>query len=440
MADISLTRILYMEDNPGLAVLLQKNLQRRGFLVDTAANGEEGLKMVETTRYDVLIVDYNMPFFSGLDVIRTLASKGMPVPVIMVTGEGNEIVAAEALKLGASDYIVKDVEMRYLSLIPAVVDQVLYKQQLIRERNQMQEAMQESEERYRRLVELSPDGIAIHVDGRIVFINPAGAHLLGASHADQLLGMSVFDLVHPDFKEIARAQLQQLQQKAGTMPWIEEQFVRLDGAAIDVEVSGVKFSHRGKPAVQTIFRDITERKQVTREIERSALYDALTGLPNRPLFFDRMNQHLAQAKRNRYNLALLYIDLDRFQVINDTLGQEAGDLLLQEVSKRMTSCTRKADTVARMGGDEFIGICGKIAASEDVVVVARKILGVLSASYRIKGHECTIGASIGISLYPADGDDAETLLHKADHALYRVKESGKGGYLLYGNLDNATPH
>jgi diguanylate cyclase (GGDEF)-like protein len=153
-----------------------------------------------------------------------------------------------------------------------------------------------------------------------------------------------------------------------------------------------------------------------------------------------MNQHLAQAKRNRYNLALLYIDLDRFQVINDTLGQEAGDLLLQEVSKRMTSCTRKADTVARMGGDEFIGICGKIAASEDVVVVARKILGVLSASYRIKGHECTIGASIGISLYPADGDDAETLLHKADHALYRVKESGKGGYLLYGNLDNATPH
>jgi diguanylate cyclase (GGDEF)-like protein/PAS domain S-box-containing protein len=388
----------------------------------------------------VLIVDYNMPFFSGLDVIRTLASKGMPVPVIMVTGEGNESVAAEALKLGASDYIVKDVEMRYLSLIPVVVDQVLYKQQLIRERNQMQEAMQESEERYRRLVELSPDGIAIHVDGRIVFINPAGAHLLGASHADQLLGMSVFDLVHPDFKEIARAQLQQLQQKAGTMPWIEEQFVRLDGAAIDVEVSGVQFSHRGKPAVQTIFRDIAERKQVTRELERSALYDALTGLPNRPLFYDRMNQHLAQAKRNRYNLALLYIDLDRFQVINDTLGQETGDLLLQEVSKRMTSCTRKADTVARMGGDEFIGICGKIAASEDVVVVARKILGVLSASYRIKGHECTIGASIGISLYPADGDDAETLLHKADHALYRVKESGKGGYLLYGNLDNAAPH
>jgi diguanylate cyclase (GGDEF)-like protein/PAS domain S-box-containing protein len=440
MADISLTRILYMEDNPGLAVLLQKNLQRRGFLVDTAANGEEGLKMVETTRYDVLIVDYNMPFLSGLDVIRTLASKGMPIPVIMVTGEGNEIVAAEALKLGASDYIVKDVEMRYLSLIPVVVDQVLYKQQLIKERNQMQEAMQESEERYRRLVELSPDGIAIHVDGRIVFINPAGAHLLGASNADQLIGMSVFDLVHPDFKEIARAQLQQLQQKAGTMPWIEEQFVRLDGAAIDVEVSGVQFSHKGKPAVQTIFRDITERKQVARKLERSALYDALTGLPNRPLFFDRMNQHLAQAKRNRYNLALLYIDLDRFQVINDTLGEETGDLLLQEVSKRMTSCTRKADTVARLGGDEFIGICGKIAASEDVVVVARKILGVLSASYRIKGHECTIGASIGISLYPADGDDAETLLHKADHALYRVKESGKGGYLLYGNLNNAAPH
>lgn len=439
MADIRITRILYMEDNPGLSALLQKNLQRRGFLVDTASNGEEGLSMLENNCYDVLLVDYNMPFFGGIDVIRALSSKGMPTPVIMVTGEGNETVAAESLKLGASDYIVKDVEMRYLSLLPAVIDQVLYKQQLIKERNQMQEAMLESEERYRRLVELSPDGITIHVEGRLVFINPAGARLLGASHADQLIGKSVFDIVHPDYREVAGSQIRQLQRKTDRVPWVEEQFVRLDGTVMEVEVSGVEFTYKGKPAVQTIFRDITERKQVKQRLEHLALYDTLTGLANRTLFFDRMNQHLELAKRNDYALALLYIDLDRFKVVNDTLGHEVGDLLLQEASERMVSCIRKVDTVARMGGDEFVGICGMIVSSEDAVVIARKILSALTAPFTIEGHECTIGASIGISLYPADGGDVETLVNKADRAMYRVKESGNGGYALCGDINNAAP-
>jgi diguanylate cyclase (GGDEF)-like protein/PAS domain S-box-containing protein len=438
MADITITRILYMEDDPGLSALLQKSLQRRGFLVDTASNGEEGLGMVEAACYDVLLVDYNMPFFGGIDVIRALAAKGMPVPVIMVTGEGNETVAAESLKLGASDYIVKDAEMRYLNLLPAVIDQVLYKQQLIRERNQMQEAMLESEERYRRLVELSPDGIAIHVDGRFTFINHAGARLLGASSADDLIGKQVLDIVHPDYREIAGSQILQLQKKTGGAPWIEEQFVRLDGALIDVEVSGVEFAYKGKPAVQTIFRDITERKDVKRRLERLALYDALTGLPNRTLFFDRMNQYLELAKRNNYALALLYLDIDRFKVVNDTLGHEAGDLLLQEASKRMISSTRKSDTIARMGGDEFVGICGKIAAPEDAGRVAQKMIEALGGPFSLMGRECIVSASIGISIYPVDGDDVEMLLNKADHAMYHVKECRSGGYLFYSDLKNAA--
>ena len=440
MADIRITRVLYMEDNPGLSALLQRNLQRRGFLVDTAADGEEGLKMLEASSYDVLLVDYNMPFFGGIDVIRALAEKGMPLPVIMVTGEGNETVAAESLKLGASDYIVKDVEMRYLNLLPAVIDQVLYKQQLIRERNQMQDAMLESEERYRRLVELSPDGIAVHVEGNLVFINPAGAHLLGASSADQLIGKALLEIVHPDYREIAGAQIRQLRKNTDRAPWIEEQFVRLDGTLIDVEVSGIEFAYKGKPAVQTIFRDITDRKAVKQRLERLALYDTLTGLPNRTLFFDRMNQYLALAKRNGYDIALLYLDLDRFKRINDTCGHEVGDLLLQEASRRMVSATRKSDTVARMGGDEFVGICANISIPRDAIVVAQKLTDALSAPFHLKGHECTIGASIGISVYPLDGEDVETLLNKADHAMYRVKEGGNGGYLLASDMNNAASH
>ncbi|HUJ19066.1 MAG TPA: diguanylate cyclase [Nitrospirota bacterium] len=434
MVDITQTRILYMEDDPGISVLLQKSLERRGFRVDTATNGEEGLKMAAEASYDVLLVDYNMPFLGGLDVIRELSRNGPGVPIIMVTGDGNEEVAVEALKLGASDYIVKDVEMRYLKLIPAVIDRVLSQQQLIRERNQMQETVRESEERYRRLVELSPDGIAVHIEGKFVFLNPAGAHQLGASTPDQLVGTSVFAVVHPEFQEIARSRVQQVSSTKESVNWIEERFVRLDGTVIDVEVASVYLPFEGKQAVQTIFRDITDRKRIEQRLEQLALYDTLTGLPNRTLFYDRMNQLLALAKRNDYVLALLYVDLDRFKEVNDRRGHEVGDLVLKEAAQRMTSCTRRSDTVARMGGDEFVGICGRIASQRDAGIVAEKLISALAMPFHIRERDTVIGASIGISLYPNDGDDVETLVAKADQAMYRVKATGKGGYLFFSDI------
>lgn len=437
MTDVIATRILYMEDDPGLVVLLQKSLQRRGFLVDIAANGEEGLKMIETGNYDLLLVDYSMPFLGGIDVIRALSSKDMPAPIIMVTGEGNESVAVEALKLGASDYIVKDVEMRYLELLPVVIDRVLSKQQMIKERRRMEEAIRESEERYRKLVELSPDGIAIHAGGKFVFVNPAGARLIGASHPDQIIGMSTMDVVHPDFREMVMTRMQQLENKVDMVPWNEEKCVRLDGAVIDVEVASIKFVYDGKHAVQSIFKDITERKLVEQRLERMALYDTLTGLPNRVLFFDRMKQLLAMARRNQYVLSLLYMDLDHFKSINDTFGHEVGDLVLAEASKRMTSTMRSSDTVARMGGDEFIGICARVTAPQDAAVVARKIIAVLAEPFRMKGLDLTMGVSIGISIYPLDGDDAETLLNKADSAMYRIKAAGRGGFQFFSEVSGA---
>ncbi|MGC1455074.1 MAG: GGDEF domain-containing protein, partial [Nitrospirota bacterium] len=136
-----------------------------------------------------------------------------------------------------------------------------------------------------------------------------------------------------------------------------------------------------------------------------------------------------------YVLALLYMDLDNFKHINDTFGHEVGDLVLIEVSKRMTSCTRSSDTVARMGGDEFIGICARIAAPGDAAVVASKIIAVLAMPFRIKGLELAMGVSIGSSIYPLDGDDAETLVNKADAAMYKIKQSGKGGFRFFSDPD-----
>jgi diguanylate cyclase (GGDEF)-like protein/PAS domain S-box-containing protein len=438
MSETRITHLLYMEDDPSLSLLLKKRFERRGYRVDIAADGEEGLRMAGASQYDVLLVDYNMPYCGGIDVIRALASKGKLTPTIMVTGEGNEEVAVEALKLGAADYVVKDMELKYLELLPVIVDQVLYKQQLINESRRMEEAVRESEERYRKLVDLSPDGISIHVDGRFVFINPAGARMLGAAHPDQLVGISTLDVVHPDCKERVRLLIRQLGEKVYLAPWIEEQYIRLDGSPIDVEVCGVNFVHKGAPAIQMIFKDITERKLVEQRFEHLALYDALTGLPNRMLFFDRTNQLLAFASRNSYILSLLYMDLDNFKYINDTFGHEVGDLVLAEVSKRMTSSMRNSDTVARMGGHEFIGICARIASSVDAAVIAKKIIAVLARPLRIGDLELTVSVSVGISLYPLDGDDVETLMRKADDAMYKVKKSAKGGFRFFSDVAGSS--
>ncbi len=432
MPEVASVRILYMEDDAGLARLLQKSLQRQGYAIDIAGNGKEGLTMVESRPYDIVLVDYHMPEYSGLDVLRTLADRGNSPPIIMVTGNGNEKIAVEALKLGATDYIVKDVDMAYLELLPMVLDQVLQKQQLINEKEHMFAALRENEERYRKLVDLSPDGIAILVNGRFVFVNPAGVSLLGAPAAEEFLGTLLLDFVHYDWKAQYAAQMIQLEENGFAMPWEERRFLRFDAIPIDVEVSGVPFSYQGKPAIQIIFRDITERKLAKERLEHMAHFDALTSLPNRVLFFDRFRNLLEQAKRYNHMFALLFLDLDRFKTVNDTLGHAMGDLLLKEAARRITDCLRRSDTVARMGGDEFAVILTRINESNDAAVVARKIIDALAAPFTLNGQECSIGVSIGISVFPGDGDDTETLLKRADTAMYRVKDDGRKHYRFYG--------
>jgi diguanylate cyclase (GGDEF)-like protein len=211
-------------------------------------------------------------------------------------------------------------------------------------------------------------------------------------------------------------------------PWVEGKFVRFDGQTIDVEMISVSNTYQGRPAAQMIFRDISERNQAKQRLEHLALYDALTGLPNRTLFFDRMEQLLTLAKRHGYILALLSLDLDHFKSINDSLGHVTGDLLLAEAAKRMMLCARKSDTIARMSGDEFIGVCGKITTPLDAALVAKKMLAALSEPFYLNGRACRVVASIGISIFPLDGEDVETLLSKAGAAMHSVKQAGKGGY------------
>jgi diguanylate cyclase (GGDEF)-like protein len=178
--------------------------------------------------------------------------------------------------------------------------------------------------------------------------------------------------------------------------------------------------------------DISERKL----FEQMAFFDTLTGLPNRTLFFDRLDHAISLAKRNRQTLALLFLDLDRLKIVNDNFGHNAGDLLLKEIGARLKNCLRQSDTVARMGGDEFTIILTPITNPQDAGIFARKMLKIVAEPCSISGHEFIISGSVGISLYPEDGDNAEILLQKADIAMYRSKEQRNNIFRFYTSAYN----
>lgn len=274
MADIAVVRLLYMEDDPGLARLLQKTLNRRGFVVDIAANGEDGLAMINASRYDLLLIDYNMPFLGGIDVIRTLATKKSLLPTIMITGEGNERVAVEALKLGAADYIVKDSDMKYLDLLPSVIDQVLYKQQLIRERQQMAEAVRGSEERYRLLFENNPIPSMVYDLQTLRFMAVNDAAVLHYGYRrEEFLGLTIHDIYTleemPALLNVL-SQLDQGAQQSGT--WKH----RLkNGTVIEAEITSHRLTLNDIRAHLILANDISERKKMEENLLRAQKLESL---------------------------------------------------------------------------------------------------------------------------------------------------------------------
>lgn len=212
---------------------------------------------------------------------------------------------------------------------------------------------------------------------------------------------------------------------------LEAQLIRLDGTVVDVEGVAGPFLYDGKLATQLVIREITERKEAAERLSYLAQYDSLTGLPNRSLFRDRLEHTLAQAKRNGQLAAVLFIDLDRFKIVNDSLGHAFGDTLLQQVAARLSECIRADDTVGRFGGDEFGVILLDLAKPADAAVVARKINDTLARPFDLDGQSTFISASVGITLYPTDAIDPGILTINADAAMYRAKELGRNTYQFF---------
>jgi diguanylate cyclase (GGDEF)-like protein/PAS domain S-box-containing protein len=304
-------------------------------------------------------------------------------------------------------------------------------------RKRTESELRESEERYRQLVELSPDAIAVHGGGRFSFVNSAAVRLFGAGRPEDLIGRRVLDFVHPDSVELVREQGRMISEHGAGVLLLEQRIVRLDGSPVDVEVAAMAFTHRGRTAVQVVARDVTLRKSADEQIRALAYHDALTGLPNRILFHDRLAMAVAQAHRQDQKVGLLFIDLDRFKAINDSLGHTVGDEALRAIAERIQGCVREGDTLARLGGDEFTLVLPSLSEVADATRAAEKVLNALRQPFTLAGGELNITASVGISVYPDDAVDLAALIRSSDVAMYRVKEHGRDNYQLYGARSSA---
>lgn len=444
--------ILIVDDDPIVLKSLRDLLALRGIDADTAIGGREAIVCLDQKEYDLVLLDLQMPYVNGHDVMRHIKREQMSASVIVVSGETSFEAARDACSQGAYDFLRKPYATDELII---TINNALNEIHLQKQNTLMHDQLRESERLHRYLVNTSPDIIyMLDRDGHFTYINDRIETLLGYN-PKELIGKHYSSLVYQRDLEAARYIFNERRvgERASCnveirLKYKDESSQHLfDSRTLPVELSSVgmytsESNSRKKSYTGTygVARDITERKIAEETINFQAHHDLLTNLPNRALLRDRLGLAISQAKREQEMLAVMFLDLDRFKNINDSLGHVIGDELLQQVSTRLKSCIREGDTLARFGGDEFTLLLPKIGnGKEDISKIAQKINEVLKGPFIINGNELYVSASIGISIFPRDGKDMDTLIKHADIAMYHVKDTGKNNFKFY-STDMTTPY
>ncbi|MGZ8394347.1 MAG: putative bifunctional diguanylate cyclase/phosphodiesterase [Nitrospira sp.] len=435
--------ILVIDDDPVARRFIRSAVEPAGMVVQEAAGGREAVTLFESLSPDLLVLDLVMlDGYLTCSRIRSLPG-GKRVPILILTGLDDAHSIAQAYEHGATNFINKPVNATILC------HHIRY---MLRTSNVLH-ALLRSESR-------------LELAQRIARIgnwdwNPRTNRFAMSNELCRLVGIrpsefagtfeAFLRFVHPDDRVRVNEALQKLISHR-TPCDIDHRIVLPGGTdfTVHLQAEGVREEESEELTIIGTAQDITERKQAEKAIHRLAYYDSLTGLANRVLFKDRLSNALAYAERHRLHLAALFIDLDRFKVINDTLGHTVGDLLLTHVAERLSESVRQSDSVsrhadhepshalARLGGDEFTILLTTLPHPEDAGRVARRILDSLAHPFSIDGHEIFISASIGISIYPSDGTTVEALLKNADSAMYHAKEQGRNNCQFYSSGLNAA--
>ncbi len=375
-----------------------------------------------------LAKNYGIPTY--VDAVEALqACKNYP-DCIVYNLSHDDSIAEEAAKVFGEKRVASGLEVKLFW-------------QMVTNLKQIKGELEKSQNQLQSIIRNVMDGIImINESGEIHGFNPAAEQIFGYLQQD-VLGKNVKILMpepaRSEHDSHIKRYLHTGQSRILGIRGREVIAVRKNGEQFPMELSLSEMMLGAMRYFVGIVRDITERKQAEEKIAHLAHYDYLTDLPNRALFLNSLEHSILLAKRNNYKVAILFLDLDGFKQVNDTLGHDAGDLLLQGVSKRIKEATRASDTVARIGGDEFIFVLNNSGSNESISLVANKIISALSEPFDLKGERSQVGGSIGIAIFPDDSKDTENLIKQADEAMYLAKQSGKNTFKFYLDVLRKRP-